>query len=103
MAKKQQGDVVAALAKAAKGLVYTSESESPLEPFAWEGGAGKLTKKRLLELAGADPGTAVEEMSLDDFLHAVPPEDKAGFDKLVTAINEQLTGVTVYKVGDEAE
>src|SRR5262249_22229068 len=103
MSKKQDSPVLAALAKAAKGLVYTSETESPLEPFAWEGGAGKLTHKRLLELAGAEPGTAVEESSLDDCRHAVPPEDKAAFDKLAAAINEQLSGVTVYKIGDEAE
>src|SRR5262249_22023343 len=103
MSKKQDSPVLAALAKAAKGLVYTSETESPLEPFAWEGGAGKLTHKRLLELAGAEPGTAVEESSLDDFLHAVPPEDKAAFDKLAAAIKEQLTAVTEYKVGDGVE
>jgi hypothetical protein len=45
----------------------------------------------------------VEEESLDDFLHAVPPEDKPGFDKLVETIHEHLSEVKVYKVGDEAE
>ena len=57
----------------------------------------------ILELAGAPAGTGVEESSLDDFLHAVPPEDKAGFDKLAAVIGAQLTGVKVYKVGNEAE
>jgi hypothetical protein len=33
----------------------------------------------------------------------VPPEDKAKFDKLAQALQEQLSGIKVYKVGDEAE
>jgi hypothetical protein len=102
MAKKQDDPVVAALQKAARGLVYTSESEDKLEPFAWEDGS-TLTPKHLLELGGAEAGTAVEVSTLEDFLHAVPPEDKAGFDRLVAVIKEQLSGVKVYKVGDEAE
>jgi hypothetical protein len=38
-----------------------------------------------------------------DFLHAVPPEDRPKFDKLAAVIGEQLSGVKVFKVGDEAE
>jgi hypothetical protein len=48
-------------------------------------------------------GTGVEESSLADFLHAVPPEDKPQFDRLAGVIWEQLSGVKVYKIGDEAE
>jgi hypothetical protein len=59
-----------------------------------------LTKKHLLELAGAEAGTRVEESSLDDFLHAVPPEDRPKFDRLAKVIGEQLK---VFKIGDEAE
>jgi hypothetical protein len=33
----------------------------------------------------------------------VPPEDKPKFDKLAAALREQLSGIKVYKVGDEAE
>jgi histidine triad (HIT) family protein len=102
MAKQQPSPALAALQKASKGLVYTSESEDKLEAFVWEDGS-PLTPKHLLELAGAEAGTAVEESSLGDFFHAVPPEDKAGFDKLAAVIGEQLSGVKVYKIGDEAE
>ena len=94
--------VVEALQKASKGLQFTSETEAGFEPFLWEGG-DKLTRQRLLELAGAEKGTAVEEDTLDRFFHAVPPEDKAKFDKLAKALQEQLSGIKVYKVGDEAE
>jgi hypothetical protein len=34
---------------------------------------------------------------------AVPPDDKARFDHLARVLMGQLSGVKVYKVGDEAE
>ena len=94
--------VLDALKKANKGLQFTSETEADLEPFVWKDG-GNLTQDRLLELAEAEKGTPVEEMTLDSFFHAVPSEDKAKFDKLAKVLKEQLTGVKVYKVGDEPE
>src|SRR5262245_16156303 len=102
MAKKKQppNAVLAALQKAASGLKYTSETEAALEPFLWDDGAA-LTQKRLKELAGVQG--AVEEETLDDFLHAVPPEDKAKFEKLAAVLRAQLSGIKVYKIGDEAE
>jgi hypothetical protein len=33
----------------------------------------------------------------------VPLEDKAKFDKLAAVLREQLSGIKVFKVGDEAE
>src|SRR5436309_2216284 len=90
------------LKKASKGLVYTSETDAPLEPFAWEGG-GKLTAARVRELAVAEKGTAVEQTTLADFFGAVPDEDKEKFQALTKALQEQLSGVKVFKVGDEAE
>jgi histidine triad (HIT) family protein len=102
-AKKQEASpVLAALQKASKGLSYTSETDAPLEPFVWDD-SGALTKKHLLELAGAPAGTSVEEETLDDFLHAVPPEDKDKFDKLAAVLKEQMSDIKVFKVGDEAE
>ena len=94
--------VVEALQKASKGLQFTSETEAGFEPFLWQDG-DKLTKQRLLELAGAEKGTAVEEDTLDRFFHAVPAEDKPKFDRLAKALQDQLSGIKVYKVGDEAE
>src|SRR5439155_13169034 len=91
------------LKKAVKGLKVTSETEAKLEPFLWEDASDKLTDKRLLELAGEEEGTAVEQESLADFFHAVPPEDAERFQKLAKLLQEQLSGVKVYKVGDEAE
>lgn len=101
MAKKKN-PVLAALEKAATGLRYTSETDAPLEAFAWDDGAA-LTTKHLLELAGAESGEKVETVTLENFLHAVPPEDKAKFDALAKALQSLLTGIKVFKVGKEAE
>ncbi len=101
MAKKTP-NTLDALKKATKGLQYISETEADLEPFVWQV-SGDLDKKTLLKQAGVEDGTAVEEETLDDFLHAVPPEDKPKFDKLAQTLKEQLSGIKVYKVGEEAE
>jgi hypothetical protein len=46
---------------------------------------------------------AVEEDSLADILDQVPSEDRARFQKLGQWIQEQLSGVKGYRVGDEPE
>ena len=99
---KKNDAVLAALKKASTGLQYTSETEAGFEPFAWDD-AGPLTEDRLRQLAGAEDEAAVDTESLDGFFHAVPPEDKPKFQKLAQALQEQLSGVKVYKVGDDAE
>ena len=102
MTKKARDPVVDALAKASKGLRYTSETDAPFEPFAWKDG-DRLTEDRLLHLAGAEPGTAVGETTLDEFFRLVPSEDRPQFQKLAAALQQQLSGIKVYKVGDEPE
>jgi hypothetical protein len=99
--KKQSA--VDALEKASKGLLFPSESEAPLKPFLWKGAGDNLTPDRVRELAGAPKGVSVEPTSLDDLFATVPTEDRPQFDKLAAAIKGQLSGVKVYKVGDEAE
>jgi len=99
---KAKNPAVEALKKASKGLLWPSESDAPLEPFVWTGG-DKLTPERVAELAGAEEGTEVEEATLASLLKTIPPEDKARFDPLLKTLKEQLAGVKVYKVGDEAE
>jgi hypothetical protein len=94
--------VLGALQKASKGLLFPSETDARLGPFLWKDG-GELTTNRLLQLAGADPGTPVEETTLDNFFRAVPKEDRPKFEKLLQVLGEQLSGVKVYKLGGEAE
>lgn len=94
--------VLDALKKASKGLLFPSESDAPLEPFAWKGGEA-LTAQRVLKLSGAAAGTEVEQTTLDDLFITIPKEDRPKFDALRKALEAQLSGVTVYRVGDEAE
>ena len=101
MSKKHPA--VDALAKASQGLLFPSETDAPLQPFLWENASDKLTKDKVRQLAGAAKGAAVEETTLDDLLSTVPEEDRPQFDKLAGAIKGQLSGVKVYKVGDEPE
>ena len=95
--------VVEALQKAAKGLLFPSESEAKLEPFLWKDGGDKLTDAHLLELSGAEEDTPVAEETLDSFFRVVPKEDRPKFDKLAQTLQAQLSDVKVYKVGAEAE
>jgi histidine triad (HIT) family protein len=102
--KKQQppSPVLDALRQASKGLRMPSESDAPFTPFAWEGG-GDLNPERLVQLAHEPKGASVEEDTLDNLLQTVPSADRPKFGKLRQALQEQLAGVKVYKVGDEAE
>jgi histidine triad (HIT) family protein len=94
--------VLDALQKASKGLVFMSEEDAKLEPFLWKDG-GDVTKENVLQHAGSEDETPVEEMTLDTFFRAVPQEDRPKFEKLVKLLREQLSGTKVYKLGDEPE
>jgi hypothetical protein len=50
-----------------------------------------------------EEGTTVEETTLADLLRTVPPEEKGSFDQLAKVLKEQLSGLKVYRVGDEVE
>ena len=100
--KEAKDPVLDVLAKASEGLVYTSETDAGFKPFAWKDG-DRLTEERLRQLAGAEPGTAVEQTTLDAFFRLVPSEDRPRFQELAAALQGRLSGVQVYKVGDEAE
>jgi len=94
--------VLDALRKASKGLRYTSETDAPLQAFAWQGG-GELTQERLRQQAKTAADVPIEETTLDGFFRAVPSEDKAKFQKLAQVLKEQLSDIKVYKLGEEAE
>jgi histidine triad (HIT) family protein len=95
--------VVDALVKASKDLLMPSESDAPFEPLLWDDPGKPLSPDVVRKLAGAGKKTAVEELTLDALFKVVPSEDQANFQKLAAALKQQLSGVKVYKVGDEAE
>jgi hypothetical protein len=94
--------VLDALRKASKGLRYMSETDAPLQPFVWKE-SGELTHERLKKQAGVTVDEAIEESMLDGFFRAVPSEDRPKFQKLAQVLKEQLSGIKVYKLGEEAE
>ena len=98
----QKDPILDALAKASKDLLFPSETEAELVPFAWTGGE-PLTAERLLTLSGTPADTAVEKTPLADLWRTVPSEDRARFLALGKTLDGQLTDIQAYKVGDEAE
>jgi hypothetical protein len=100
--KKPPSPAVDALKKASRGLRMPSESDAPFQVFTW-GDQGELTPDRLRQLAHEFKGTEVEEETLDGLFATVPSELKTSFQKLRQEIEGQLSGIKVYKVGDEAE
>jgi hypothetical protein len=93
---------VEALRQASEGLRMPSESDAPFKPFLWDAGAD-LTHEKLLQLAHEPQGTTVEEVTLADLFATVPSADLPRFRALRKALEQQPSGVKVYKVGGEAE
>jgi len=102
MSDPKKPTVLAALQEAVKGLLYVSETEAELEPFVWDD-AGDLTHDRLVALAGAAKGAAVEEALLESFLRMISAEDRPKYAKLAGVLQKDLIGTKVYKIGAEAE
>jgi len=98
------------LKRAIEGLIYTSETDAPLNSFRWKGGGGSLTCEKLVELSKTDPNTKVEQASLDDFFSTQTEsydgqseEEKETVEKfkdLRTLISEQLSDVKAFRVGE---
>lgn len=86
-----------AIKDAAKGLLFPSETDSPVEPFAWPTGPVDVAAVRLQ--AGAAAKSAVEELSLAQFFRAVPDAARASFFDLLVAFVDHLSGVKVFKLG----
>jgi len=86
-----------AIRDAARGLLFPSETDAPLEAFAWP--AGPVSAAGVLAQTGAATGTKVEEVTLTDFLRGVPSASRGNFFDLLLALVDHLSGVKVFKVG----
>lgn len=96
------------LVAAAQGLLATSESDYPLEPFRWPG-PGPLTPASLLAHLGLPVATPVEQGDPARFFRgqAQPPEDgdaaelarAARFAALGRLFARLLTDRSYYRVG----
>lgn len=97
------------LTEATAGLLLMSESDHPLHVIRWEAGV-EPTAEFLRGLTGHGPSAPVEQRSPAEFFRAPAsePEWKAGaeletarrFQALRRLLEENLEGVTVYRVGE---
>jgi hypothetical protein len=85
------------LRDATKGLTFPSETDAPVEPFAWP--AGPVTAAGVLAAAGIPGKPNVEELTVSDFFRAVPTAARGEFFDLLLALGQHLSGVKVFKVG----
>ena len=105
---KSDGQVLSELARAAEGLWYMSESDYPLEVFAWDASA-EVTPEYLRRAAGADADAGVEAREAPDFFDPARFVQQgpggaalAGAAKAETLrrlLIEHLEGLRVYRVG----
>jgi hypothetical protein len=103
-------ELQATFADAAERLLFTSESDAPLTWFARDGVRTVPTGAAMLRLLELSPTTRVEQITLDRLMrNAVLSEEGAGladqhraarFRQLVQVVNRELTGVTVFRVGE---
>jgi Nuclease A inhibitor-like protein len=92
-----------ALQKASAGLLYPSDADEPFEAFSWGKANGSLTPAIARKLAGIGPKEAIQQMALDDFFKNLISDDNDDADKykaLLKVVNEQLSGVKVFRSGD---
>jgi hypothetical protein len=96
--------------QAIKGLLYTSESDSPFEVVRWTRREPTLTIADLRSLAGKESNAPIEEVGLDEFFHDLiqdqdwhDADDKKTVEQyrnLVGVLKKNLVDSKVFKIGD---
>ncbi len=90
---KSDKELLEELGQATAGLFVMSESDYPLVPFRWNAGT-TITHEYLRKISDAPPDAPVEETDLDTFF-----QRSENFRRLVRLIEQNLSGVRVFKVG----
>lgn len=106
--KENPVDALARIAKAARGLLYSSEADYPLEPFTWSGDTPFAPDKlyTLTSLPASAPITPVDFNAFFAPMLDLPddptPEARARvkhFRTLVRVLRQTLHDPAVYKLG----
>ncbi|MGC4047585.1 MAG: nuclease A inhibitor family protein [Armatimonas sp.] len=103
--------IVKALRSASKGLLYTSESDAKITPFAWstEEVAGATTPVEAVAKVAGVSASKIQTVSLDSFFDSMTsPQDWWGDEEKATAARFQelakelsgLKNVAAFRVGD---
>jgi hypothetical protein len=103
-------ETAAALAAAADGLSYQSETDAPWKAFGWSSADGDPTADAVRKRGRHKPGAPVAEQSVDEFFAPLVAdqdwygdEEKATaakYRQLLAAVKQRLTGPKVVRVGD---
>lgn len=92
--------VLTELQAAVKGLLFPSETDAPLEAFAWPAtGGGPPDEAAVRAAAKVDQKTAVERVTLPELARTIPSEARGDFVPLFAALAHHLSGTAVFKVG----
>jgi hypothetical protein len=96
------------LADAARGLLFMSESDYPVEVVRWRN-VPDVTPEYLRALAGEDSSAPVEAVSVEQFFRAMASEPgwkgaaevaaARRYQKLLRLLREWLADVKAYRVG----
>jgi hypothetical protein len=92
-----------ALQKASAGLLYPSDADEPFEAFSWGKAGGDLVPAVVQKFAGLGSGEAIKQVALGDFFKNLTSDDCDDAEKykaLLKVVNEQLSGVRVFRFGD---
>lgn len=99
--------VLQSIEEAARGLLFPSESDFPIEPFSY--GEQEPTPAGLLEQRGLSADTPVEQAKLDDFFAGLTQssEDASEADRasaerfraLMTVLEKNIEDARMYRLG----
>lgn len=92
--------VLKELKAAAKGLLFPSETDAPLEAFAWPGADGPPDEKVVRANANVGADAPVEQLTIAELTRGIPDESRRDFLPLFAVFAHHLSGVTVFKVGE---
>jgi uncharacterized protein YaeQ len=98
------------LKKASEGLLFTSESEAPLEPFLWEyNDTSELNSETVLQKTGHPQDTPIGVVDFDSFFTVATTEEEwhvqeeretvKKFQNLVNVLKQNLSALKVYRLG----
>lgn len=103
-----ESELIKEISAAVDGLVYISETDAPIFPFTGRQSIGEKKDVLLAEI-GLDPDTEVEERGFDEmfarfvtikeWFNDRQREDAVRFQMLKTLLEENLTDLTVFKIG----
>lgn len=96
------------LTSVCRGLIYTSETDSKVDPF-FGCKTKSITKKIVLEMTGSQTSSHIDEVGFDKFFERLTAErewyvtaqrkNAKGFAKLKKLLESELKKIRVFRIG----